>query len=183
MSMEVKGLDSVIRQFGDHKNIIESELKKAEREGADLIRDEAKRLAPGIGKVANSVHAEVASTDGLIWRIGSYAKTVYSIEKGRPSSVNGRNLWPSIEKIEGWILHYGVGAAQTIKGHRYVRPRKRSAAAAALHDEAAKVIYAMKQRGSTNPLPFIEPAWRNASHNVEVLFQDAVHEALTRLTR
>lgn len=183
MSMEVKGLDQLRSRMGNHANTLNSELKSAEREGLDLLRDEAKRLAPG-SKLPNSIQREVLS-DGLTGRVGSVARTAYSIEMGRPASVSGQNKWPSIELIQAWLVRggQGIGTSQSIKTHRIRRPRKNSVAAQDLHDQAARVIYAMKQAGGTKPQPFIRPAAERQAKAVETTFQTHVQRALQKLAK
>lgn len=179
--MDVQGIDALRARLGANSAVLNSEMKSAEKESLDAIRDKARSLAPG-NKLPNSVQREL-DAGGLTGRIGSVARTAYSIEKGRPETIGGSNKWPSLELVQSWLVRkgIGIGVAQSTKTHRTLKPRKNSPAAQALHDQAARVIYAMKQRGGTSPQPFIVPAARLEADDVQRIFQRHVQKVLQKL--
>lgn len=176
VTIEFQGLDEFRRSLGNPA-ILKTELRRAEREGLDVIRDNVKSNAGQFSNVLpNSVRREIG-TDGLIGTVGSVAKTAYSIEKGRrPGEA------PSYEKIERWLTHRGTGAVQIIRSRRYVRPRRGSADARALRDQAVQIVNVIRAKG-TKPLPFILPAAAKSENKVTRIFDDAVTRALKRLVR
>jgi hypothetical protein len=172
ISIEIQGLDQFKSRIGNHQNIITSELKRAEKQGLTVIRDEAKSGAAAFSNVLpQSIRIEVAA-GGLEGIVGSVAKTALSIHEGRSPGHA-----PSYAAIERWLQHKGSGAAQLIRGRRYVKAR--GAAARDQHDEAVVIVNAIRQSG-TKPLPFVLPAAAASKDRVMREFDAAVTRALKR---
>lgn len=173
VTVEIQGLEQFRRRIQDH-NILTSELKRAERDGLTVIRDEAKSEASGFSNVLPQSIRMEPKPSGLEGIVGSVARTALSIYEGRrPGNA------PSYETIEKWLTRRGHGAAQLIKSRRYVKPRKGSAASRSLRGEAIIVVNAIRQSG-TAPLPFVIPAAEASHDRVTRAFDSAITRALKR---
>jgi hypothetical protein len=175
MDVKVDDLDGIRRRFGSASKTLDSELRPAVREGAVLIRDEARRLAPG-KKLPNSIQFKVEQ-GGLRSTIGSVAKTALSIHQGRRA---GERV--NFGLILGWVRRSGLAGAVSIKTRRPVRLRQGSSGDRALRVAAAQVVAQIRARG-TKPLPIILPAVAPTQSRVQRLFGTAVNRAMRRVVR
>lgn len=172
-TVEIEGLDRLLHTMGN-TSILASELHTAELASLKVVKEKAKDNAASFSNVLpSSVRSDIDS-GGLSGIIGSVAKTGLSIEVGRK-----RGEMPSFESIERWITHRGIGAAQTIRGRRYLRPRKHSAQASQLHDDAVGIAFKIRDSG-TKALPFIIPAAAQGKDKVTELFNGAIERAVKK---
>lgn len=181
-SIQIEGLDELRRRLRAAPQVLEAELRSAERAALDLARDEARRLAPG-NKMANSINIERAS-NGLSGVVGSAAKTAFSIEMGRPVG-----QMPSAELIAAWMNRSGIvsdgatraGATVSTKTHR-VTGRHKASVSRAQRSMAWRIALGIKERG-TKPQPFIGPVLPTVSGRIDQLFEEAVQRVLRKVAK
>lgn len=177
MQIDTGQLEKIRKSFGEHANIFDAELKRAETAGLTVLRDEARSRASAIasdGRLPNSITFETVS-GGLAGIVGSVAKTGPSIETGRRPGEQ-----PSVELLANWAGRRGLAAGErySVKTHRRLKATK--AVRAAELDLAWKIAMTIKERG-TKPLPFIIPAAQARAQQIESIFSDAVNRALRKL--
>ncbi len=171
-TIEVEGLNELHLRLGS--NALDPELRRAEKDALDIVKARAKSNAASFSSVLpQSVQSQVEG-GGLSGIIGSVARSGLSIETGRK-----KGEMPSFEAVSRWMVRRGTGASMSVKGHRYIKPRKNSPAAAQLHDDAVSIAFRIRDAG-TKPLPFIIPAATAEKERVAKSFKDAVDRALRK---
>ncbi len=171
--IRIDGLDRLRRSVGTASRTIDKELRPEMRAGGQLIRDEARRRAPG-RMLQPSIQFR-ALTGGLTVIIGSIAKTALSIEVGR-----ARGEKVSLGLLTGWLRRKGLTGAVSVKTRRSVKSR---GAARAYEREAAYALAAAIRRRGTKPLPFLMPAVPATRAQVGRRIRDAVGRALHQIAR
>lgn len=174
-SVTVIGLDELRVRMHKGSAILNAELRPAIRESAVLVRDEAKRRAPG-NRLPSSVQFAVLS-GGLRAIVGSIAATALSIHQGRRA---GERV--NFGLIVGWVRRTGLAGAVSIRTQRPVRLRKGSSGDRALRERAAQIVALIRARG-TRPIPFIIPALAPTAPAVMNVIRAATIRAIRKVAR
>lgn len=171
-TIEVEGLVELHARLGSAA--LDSELRRAEKESLDIVKERAKSNAASFSSVLPQSVQSKLEGGGLSGIIGSVAKTSLSIEQGRK-----KGEMPSFESIERWMTRRGIaaGSAQRISTHRRVRLSRSQKST--LHDDAVGIAFKIRETG-TKPHPFIIPAATSEQGRVQKSFKDAVDRALRK---
>lgn len=180
--LKIDGLDSLRRRMGSASRAIDREVRPEIRAAATLVRDEARRRAPGRVMQPSIQHRVLAG--GMSAIVGSVAKTALSIHQGRrPGAVVRVGL------ILGWIRRYGIVAAVPVSRRRTIARRGTARRRDALNqlqsqerEQALAIVERIRARG-TRPLPFLIPAAIASRDRVQRRIRDGVARAIRQVAR